>query len=79
MYNSALIFFLVDRARRVVQYGSKFVYWVLEQNAASSELVKKLKDLESSISLARKCESLHPAFVGIQQTAWVPGNFRGTM
>lgn len=45
-----------DKLCRVVQYGSKFVYWVLEQESLSPELVDKLKSLESSISTARKCE-----------------------
>lgn len=46
-----------DKLCRVVQYGSKFVYWVLEQGAGSPELVSKLKALEGSISTARKCKA----------------------
>ncbi len=45
-----------DKLCRVVQYGCKFIYWVLEQGSVSPELISKLKDLESSISTARKCE-----------------------
>jgi len=41
---------------RLVQYGSRFVYWVMEQEGVSPEMVKKLRELESSISTARKCE-----------------------
>lgn len=44
-----------DKLCRVVQYGSKFVYWVLEQESLSPNLISKLKNLESSISTARKC------------------------
>lgn len=45
-----------DKLCRVVQYGSKFVYWVLELGVGSPELVSKLKALEASISTARKCK-----------------------
>ena len=45
-----------DKLCRVVQYGSKFLYWILEQEALSPELIAKLKALESSISIARKCK-----------------------
>ena len=40
--------------RRLVQYGSRFVSWLLEQRSLSPELIKKLRDLESFISTARK-------------------------
>lgn len=43
-----------DKLCRVVQYGCKFVYWVLEQESLSPQLIAKLKNLESSISTARK-------------------------
>ena len=46
-----------DKLCRVVQYGSKFVYWVLEQGGLSEDLISKLKSLESSISTARKCNA----------------------
>ena len=41
---------------RLVQYGSKFVSWLLEQEGLGPELVRKLRELESSISTARKRE-----------------------
>lgn len=41
----------------MVQYGSKFVSWVLELESVSPAVVKKIRDLESSISTARKRES----------------------
>lgn len=47
-----------DKICRLVQYGSKFIYWLLEQKSLSPELIKKLKSLESSISTARKCNIL---------------------
>lgn len=46
-----------DKLCRVVQYGSKFVYWVLEQGGVSQELVARLRALEGSISTARKCKA----------------------
>lgn len=47
-----------DKLCRVVQYGSKFLYWVLEQESLSPGLIAKLKNLETSISTARKREPL---------------------
>ena len=43
---------------RLVQYGSKLTSWALEAKGFSVELVQKLKDLESTISTARK-RALH--------------------
>ena len=43
-----------DKLCRVVQYGSKFVSWLLEQESLSPQLVDKLRSLETSISTARK-------------------------
>lgn len=43
-----------DKLCRLLQYGSKFVYWLLELESLSPELIKKLRALESSISTARK-------------------------
>lgn len=51
-----------DKLCRLVQYGSKFVYWVLEQESLSPELVTRLKALESSISTARKLFRLGTSF-----------------
>ena len=45
-----------DKLCRLVQYGSKFAYWLLELKAVSPGLVAVLKQLESSISTARKCK-----------------------
>ncbi len=45
-----------DKLCRLVQYGTKFVYWLLEIRAVSPDLVAILKQLEGSISTARKCE-----------------------
>ena len=43
----------------MVQYGSKFVSWVLEQKeAVSPDVVLKIRDLEATISTARKCEAV---------------------
>ena len=42
----------------MVQYGSKFVSWVLEQEEVSSAVVQKIRDLEASISTARKREAV---------------------
>lgn len=53
-----------DKLCRIVQYGSKFVYWVLEQESLSPQLITKLKALESSISTARKCKA-YPTLLGI--------------
>lgn len=47
-----------DKLCRVVQYGSKFVYWALQQASLSPDLIKRLQSLESSISTARKCKPL---------------------
>lgn len=52
-----------DKLCRVVQYGSKFVYWTMQQASLSPDLIKKLQSLESSISTARKCK---PVPVNIQ-------------
>ena len=41
---------------RLVQYGSKFVSWLLEHGSLSPELINRLRDLESFISTARKRE-----------------------
>ena len=41
---------------RLVQYGSKFISWLLEQGTLTPDLIKKLRELESFISTARKCE-----------------------
>lgn len=51
-----------DKLCRIVQYGSKFVYWVLEQGSLSPQLIIKLKALERSISTARKCKALQAVF-----------------
>lgn len=47
-----------DKLCRLVQYGSKLVYWLLEQKGLSPGLIERLKNLESSISTARKCKQL---------------------
>lgn len=45
--------------RRLVQYGSKLLSWLLEVEALRPELVSKLRELETAISTARKRECLH--------------------
>jgi peroxin-11B len=57
-----------DKLCRVVQYGSKFLYWVLECGTLSPELVSKLKALESSISTARKCEAIKILYCVLRQS-----------
>ncbi|ESP05507.1 hypothetical protein LOTGIDRAFT_208523 [Lottia gigantea] len=43
-----------DKLCRLCQYGSKFVWWNLQKTGQSEELVKKLKNLEASVSTTRK-------------------------
>ncbi|XP_060074179.1 peroxisomal membrane protein 11B-like [Ylistrum balloti] len=43
-----------DKLFRLIQYGSKLVWWHLHKNAKGPELVEKLKKLESSLSMTRK-------------------------
>ncbi|XP_033749363.1 peroxisomal membrane protein 11B-like [Pecten maximus] len=43
-----------DKLFRLIQYGSKLVWWHLHQNTRGPELVEKLKKLESSLSMTRK-------------------------
>ena len=45
-----------DKICRLLQYGSKFLYWLLEQKSLKPELIKKLKNLENTISTSRKSE-----------------------
>lgn len=45
---------MVVSLSRLVQYGSKTVSWVMEVEGVSADLVKKIKNLEASISTARK-------------------------
>lgn len=45
-----------DKLCRLVQYGSKFVSWLLELESLSPDLVARLRSLENAISTARKCE-----------------------
>ena len=40
---------------RIIQYASKFISWLLEQEGLSDELIARVKTLESSVSTARKC------------------------
>ena len=48
-----------DKLCRLVQYGTKFLYWLLELRATSPELVETLKQMEGFFSTARKCEYLN--------------------
>lgn len=43
-----------DKLFRLIQYGSKLVWWHLHNNARGPEMVQKLKKLESSLSMTRK-------------------------
>ena len=40
---------------RVIQYASKFISWLLEQEGIGNDVITRVKGLESSISTARKC------------------------
>ena len=42
--------------RRVVQYSSRFLYWLMEQRGVSEAVINKAKELEKQISTARKCQ-----------------------
>ncbi|XP_074651074.1 peroxisomal membrane protein 11B-like [Tubulanus polymorphus] len=43
-----------DKLCRIVQYGSKFIWWYLQSKPNNEEFVKKFKHLEYSISTTRK-------------------------
>lgn len=49
--------------RRLVQYGSKLLSWLLEVEALRPELVSKLRELEAAISTARKREWIEYDFL----------------
>lgn len=51
-----------DRLCRVIQYGSKFISWLLQQEGVSDEVVVRVRTLESSISTARKLFRLGKSF-----------------
>ena len=40
---------------RVLQYSSQLIWWYLEKRGFSPQYVEQLKQLQSSLSLARKC------------------------
>lgn len=43
-----------DRVFRLMQYGSKLIWWLLEKYSHDKDKVNKLKNLEHSLSTARK-------------------------
>ena len=51
------------RLARLLQYASKFLSWALESRSSSLELAAKLKQLETSISTARKRTPSYPPMV----------------
>ena len=51
--------------RRLVQYGTKLLSWLLDEAALRPELVPLLHELEASISTARKCESCTVGLGGV--------------
>ncbi|XP_038060021.1 peroxisomal membrane protein 11B-like [Patiria miniata] len=43
-----------DKFYRTFQYGSKFLWWCLEQGSADEDLIQKVKALERALSTSRK-------------------------
>lgn len=43
-----------DRLFRLLQYGSRLLWWLAEQNRSDKDVVSKLKNLEYSLSTGRK-------------------------
>ena len=61
---------------RVLQYSSQLVWWYLERRGFSTDYIEQLKQLQSSLSLARKCKITSMLFLSYNRLSHSLENVR---